>query len=56
MGNKRIFCITAYCNTPEKINALVNTINLLKQYEHPILLHSSLKVPDHISNLVDHYQ
>ena len=54
MGNKRIFCITAYCNTPEKINALVNTINLLKQYEHPILLHSSLKVPDHISNLVDY--
>ena len=54
MENKKIFCITAYCNTQEKIEALHKNILFLKKYKYPILLHSYLKVPDHISSLVDY--
>lgn len=54
MKNKRIFCITAYCNTQDKIDVLIENILLLKKYNYSILLHSYLKVPNNISNLVDY--
>ena len=54
MKNKRIFCITSYCDTPEKIEVLTENILKLKKYNYSILLHSYLKVPNHISSLVDY--
>jgi hypothetical protein len=54
MSTKRIFCVTSYCDSEEKLSILHKNILYLKQYGYSILLHSYLPVPEYITKLVDY--
>ena len=54
MSSKKIFCVTSYCNSEEKLNVLHKNLLHLKQYDYSILLHSYLPVPEYITKLVDY--
>jgi len=47
--------ITSYCDTPEKLNTLIETIENVKQYNLPIFLHAHYHIPEGVQGLVDYY-
>jgi hypothetical protein len=52
---KECFAITTYCNTSEKIQTLLKTIDNVKQYELPIFVHAHYPLPDVIQRNVHSY-
>jgi len=52
---KECFAITTYCNTSEKVEALLRTIENIKQYGFPIFLHTHYPLPFEIQQKVHSY-
>jgi len=54
MKNKECFLVTAYCNTEEKKQVLLNTLNSLKRYNKEIILFSHFPITEE-ENLLTNY-
>jgi hypothetical protein len=52
---KECFAITTYCNTGEKVQVLLKTIDNIKQYGLPIFVHAHYPLPDVIQRNVHSY-
>jgi ASC-1-like (ASCH) protein len=52
--NKEIVIITAHCDDQEKIDTLIECIDVLKSEGYPIIISSHIQVPDNIYNMVDY--
>ena len=52
---KECFGITSYCNNQEKLDLLNSTIEKIKRFNLPIILHAHYPVPVEIQKKVDYY-
>lgn len=55
LQGKRIVLISSYCDTKEKIDALINTIKTIKSYNLDVMVNSPLPLPSDVINMCDFY-